>query len=116
VIVDDLREWDYGDYEGLTTLEIWERRATWNLWTDGCPGGETPGQVGARADRVLAALRDAAGDAAVFAHGHILRVLTARWLEAEPALGARFALSAAALGVLGHERSTAVIERWNEEP
>jgi probable phosphoglycerate mutase len=116
VIDEDLCEWDYGDYEGLTTAEIRARRAAWNLWTDGCPGGESPAQVGARADRVLDGLRAAGGDTIVFAHGHILRVLAARWLEFEPAVGARFALSAGGIGVLGHERATAVLERWNEQP
>jgi probable phosphoglycerate mutase len=112
-ICEDLREWDYGEYEGLTTPEIRERDPDWNLWRDGCPGGETPAEVGARADRVLEVLRSAGGDAIAFAHGHILRVLTARWLRMEPAAGARFALYPGALGVLGYERETEVIERWN---
>jgi probable phosphoglycerate mutase len=113
VIDPDLREWDYGEYEGLTTDEIRERRPDWNLWRDGCPGGESPDQVGARADRVLARLRAVGGGALVFAHGHILRVLTARWLAMPPAAGARFVLAAGSSGVLGHERETEVIERWN---
>ena len=112
-IVDDLREWDYGDYEGLTTPEIRERDPDWILWRDGCPGGEGPQQVGARADRVLARVAEVERVALAFAHGHLLRVLTARWLEMEVAAGARFKLEAAALGVLGHERENAVIERWN---
>jgi probable phosphoglycerate mutase len=112
-ICEDLREWDYGEYEGLTTPEIWERDPDWNLWRDGCPGGERPAEVGARADRALARLRSAGGDAIAFAHGHILRVLTARWLAMEPAAGARFALSAGGFGVLGYERQTEVLERWN---
>jgi broad specificity phosphatase PhoE len=111
----DLREWDYGEYEGLTTDEIRALRAGWNLWQDGCPGGETPDQVGARADRVLERLRAAGGDALMFAHGHILRVLTARWLGMSPAAGARFALAAGSLGVLGWERETEVIRRWNAD-
>ena len=82
-ICEDLREWDYGEYEGLTTPEIRERDPDWSLWRDGCPGGESPAQVGARADRVLERLRAAGGDAAAFAHGHILRVVTARWLGME---------------------------------
>ena len=109
----DLSEWDYGEYEGLTTTEIHARRPGWSLWRDGCPGGETPEQVGARADLVLERLHATDGDTLVFAHGHILRVLTARWLEMPPAAGARFALSAGSIGVLGHERETQVIERWN---
>ena len=116
VIDPDLREWDYGEYEGLTTDKIRAQRPGWNLWTDGGPGGESPIAVGARADRVLERLRAAGGRALVFAHGHILRVLTARWLGMPPAAGARFALAAGAVGVLGHERETEVIERWNASP
>ena len=112
-IDEDLREWDYGEYEGLTTDEIRARRPGWNLWRDGCPGGETPDAVAARADRVLERLRAAAGDALVFAHGHILRVLTARWLRMPPQAGARFVLAAGSFGTLGFERETEVIERWN---
>jgi broad specificity phosphatase PhoE len=112
-IDDDLREWDYGEYEGLTTPEIWETRPDWKLWRDGCPGGEAPAQVGERADRVLARLRAADGDALAFAHGHILRVLTARWLGMEVAAGARFAMAAGRVGVLGHERTTEVLRGWN---
>ena len=112
-ICDDLHEWDYGEYEGLTTPEIWERDPNWSLWRDGCPGGETPRQVGARADRVLERLRAADGDAAAFAHGHILRVVTARRLAMEVAEGARFALGAGSIGVLGFERDTEVLSRWN---
>ena len=112
-LCDDLREWDYGDYEGLTTPEIREGNPDWVLWRDGCPGGETPSQVGERADRVLGRLRAAGGDTAAFAHGHILRVVTARWLEMEPAAGARFALQAGAVSVLGFEHDTQVLSRWN---
>lgn len=110
---DDLHEWDYGEYEGLTTPEIREQVPDWWLWRDGCPGGELPDQVAARADRVLERLRTAGGDALAFAHGHILRVLTARWLGMEAAAGARFALRAGALGLLGHERETEVLTGWN---
>jgi broad specificity phosphatase PhoE len=110
---EDLREWDYGEYEGLTTPEIRAQRPDWNLWRDGCPGGELPEQVAARADRVLARARAVGGDVLAFAHGHILRVLAARWIEMQAAAGARFALGAGAIGVLGHERETPVIERWN---
>ncbi len=88
VLRDELREWDYGEYEGLTTAEIHLRDPGWNLWRDGCPGGESPRQVGARADHVLAELRGS-GAVAIFAHGHILRVIAARWLRMEPAGGAR---------------------------
>lgn len=113
---DDLREWGYGEYEGLTTPEIRERDPDWSLWRDGCPGGEQPSEVAARADRVLARLADAGGDALVFAHGHVLRVLAARWVSLGAAFGARLALGAGAISVLGHERDTRVIERWNQVP
>ena len=111
---DDLREWDYGEYEGLTTPEIRELDPEWLLWRDGCPGGEQPRQVGERADRALERLRGADGDALAFAHGHILRVVTARWLGMEVTAGARFALSAGGLGALGWERETEVLTRWND--
>lgn len=117
VICEDLREWNYGEYEGLTTPEIREQNPGWNLWRDGCPGGEQPAEVGARADRVLERAGAAGGgDVLAFAHGHILRVLAARWLRMEPAAGARFALSAGALCVLGHERETEVLRLWNDAP
>src|SRR3954452_5634549 len=86
--VDDLHEIDYGDYEGLTTPQIREQRPGWDLWRDGSPGGETVAQAGERADRVVARLADAEGDVAVFAHGHILRVLAARWIELPAEAGA----------------------------
>ena len=113
---EDLREWDYGDYEGRTTKEIRAERPDWLLWRDGCPGGEQPEDVGRRADRVIAVLRDAPGDAIVFAHGHILRVLAARWVDLAPAGGSRLALDPASISVLGHEREISVISLWNEEP
>ncbi len=116
VIEDDLREWDYGRYEGLTTPQIREQDPDWVLWRDGCPGGESPADVAGRADRVLARFRPLDGDALAFAHGHILRVLAARWLEMEVPAGARLALSAGALCVLGHERETQVLELWNHIP
>jgi broad specificity phosphatase PhoE len=112
-LCDDLHEWDYGDYEGLTTPEIWERNPGWSLWRDGCPGGETPSEVGARADRALALLRSAGGDAIAFAHGHILRVVASRWIGMEPAFGARIALGAGSVSTLGFERDTEVLVRWN---
>jgi broad specificity phosphatase PhoE len=113
VICEDLREWDYGEYEGLTTPQIREQDPSWVLWRDGCPGGESPEQVSARADRALERLRAASGEALAFAHGHILRVLTARWLGMDAAAGARFALAAGGVGVLGYERETEVLRRWN---
>jgi broad specificity phosphatase PhoE len=110
----DLREWDYGEYEGRTTPEIRNERPGWTLWTDGVPGGETADEVGARADRVIAEVRAIEGDVAIFGHGHMLRVLAARWIELSPVEGRRFALEAGRIGVLGHERETPVILRWNE--
>jgi broad specificity phosphatase PhoE len=116
VLSDDLREWNYGEYEGLTTPEIRRRDPDWSLWRDGCPAGERPVEVGRRADRALSALRGTGGNAIAFAHGHILRVLSARWIGMEPAAGARFVLWAGAMCVLGFERETEVLERWNHTP
>lgn len=113
-VVDHLVEWDYGEYEGLTTKEIKERRPDWSLWRDGCPGGESPAQVGARADAVIASLLALRGQALVFAHGHILRVLAARWMDAEPALGGRLMLSTATISALGYEHDARALRRWNE--
>jgi probable phosphoglycerate mutase len=112
-LCDELKEWDYGDYEGLTTPQIRETNPGWSLWRDGCPGGEQPEHVGARADKVIARMRAVDGDVLAFAHGHILRVLTARWIGLEPAGGARFALGAGAISVLGFERETEVVAHWN---
>jgi probable phosphoglycerate mutase len=108
---EDLLEWDYGDYEGLTTPQIQAERPGWNLWRDGCPGGESAADVGARADRVIAEL--SAGSAAVFSHGHMLRVVGARWIELDASAGARLGLSTGAMCVLGHERATAILAAWN---
>lgn len=113
VLCDELHEWDYGDYEGLTTPEIRTERPDWFLWRDGCPGGESPSQIEARADLALERVREAAGDVLVFAHGHILRVLAARWLSQPAAFGAHLALSAGALSTLGYERETEVLREWN---
>ena len=112
-LTDDLREWDYGDYEGLTSVEIRERDPGWDLWTQGCPGGESPAEVGARVDRLLARVAASEGEVLAFAHGHILRVVAARWCEMQVAAGARFALVTAGIGVLGHEHDTQVLERWS---
>lgn len=111
---DDLLEWDYGEDEGRTTPEIRQERPGWSIWRDGPNGGETADQVAARVDRVIARVREADGDVLVFAHGHLLRVLAARWLGEPPTEGRLFALSTATVSVLGWERETAVIERWNE--
>jgi broad specificity phosphatase PhoE len=108
---EDLLEWDYGEYEGITTPQIRESRPDWYLWRDGCPGGEQPADVGRRVDRVIASLED--GDVALFAHGHVLRVLAARWIGLGPEAGALLALGTGTLSVLGYERETRVIRRWN---
>jgi broad specificity phosphatase PhoE len=110
---DALLEWDYGEYEGITTAEIRKGRPDWFLWRDGCPGGEMAADVGARVDPLVATLRGVKGDAALFAHGHLLRVLAARWLGLGPEAGALLALSTGTLSVLGWEREVAVIRRWN---
>jgi probable phosphoglycerate mutase len=107
----DLEEWDYGEYEGITTPQIREQCADWDLWRDGCPGGENAAEVGARADRVLEQLPED-GDVLLFSHGHILRVLTARWLRLEPEGGALFALAPGGIGVLGWERERRVLRGW----
>jgi broad specificity phosphatase PhoE len=115
---EDLMEWDYGEYEGLTTPEIRTNRPNWTLWTDGSPGGETAASVGARVDSVIREAREAMseedGDVAIFAHGHLLRVLAARWLGLPPSEGRLFALDPATFSLLGYERETAVIRRWND--
>jgi broad specificity phosphatase PhoE len=115
-ICEDLHEWDYGEYEGLTTPQIRERDPDWSLWRDGCPGGETPAQVATRVDAVLDRAGAGAGASAIaFAHGHVLRVLAARWIEAEPAEGARLILGAAGIGVLSYEHEVRALARWNAE-
>ena len=111
---EDLAEWDYGDYEGRTTKEIRAERPDWSLWHDGVPGGETPTDVGRRTDRVIDEIRVAGVDTLVFGHGHQLRVLAARWLGLEPADGRLFVLGTATISVLGYERETPAILRWNE--
>ena len=110
---DDLREWDYGDYEGRKTADIRKEVPGWTIWTGGVPNGETLEQLGARADRVLEEARAADGDVLTFGHGHLLRILTARWLGLEPAGGRLFALDSATLSTLGYERETAVLREWN---
>jgi broad specificity phosphatase PhoE len=116
---DDLLEWDYGDYEGRTSADIHSDRPGWLLWRDGCPNGETAADVGARADRIVAELLamseggEAGTTIAVFAHGHVLRVLTARWLALPPADGQLFGLGTATLSRLGWEHDYRVIQRWN---
>lgn len=116
LIDEDLREWGYGDYEGLTTPQIREERPDWSLWSDGCPGGESPAEVAVRADRVLSRMREVGGGALAFAHGHILRVLAARWIELGPEGGSRLLLGAGSFSLLGYERGTAVLAGWNLSP
>jgi broad specificity phosphatase PhoE len=110
---DELREWDYGEYEGRTTPEIREERPGWTLWRDGVPGGESAAEVAERVDRLLAELRSGEGEVLAFSHGHLLRVLAARWIGLGPESGSRFALDPATISVLGHERETPVIRVWN---
>jgi broad specificity phosphatase PhoE len=110
---DELLEWDYGEYEGLTTQQIRAQRPGWDLWRDGCPGGETAAAVGARVDPLVAELRALGSGAALFAHGHVLRVVGARWIGLGPEGGALLYLATATVSALGWERETAVIRRWN---
>jgi broad specificity phosphatase PhoE len=112
----DLVEWDYGEFEGLTTREIQLRRPDWSLFRDGCPGGEALAAIGARADRVVQRVRNVNGNVLVFSSAHFLRVLAARWLGEEASSGRHFVLGTAALCTLGyeHDRSEPVIRLWNE--
>jgi probable phosphoglycerate mutase len=113
----DLVEWDYGEYEGLRTVEIRAKRPDWQLFRDGCPGGEMPGDVSVRADRVVNRVRAVSGDVLLFSSGHFIRVLAARWLGIEPTVNSRyFMLSTASLSALGYENdiSRPVIRLWNE--
>jgi probable phosphoglycerate mutase len=113
----DLMEWNYGDYEGLTSDEVHVNRPAWTVFTDGGgPGGETPEQVGVRVDRVIAKVRAVKGDVAVFAHGHVLRVFAARWLGLSPSAGAHFLLDTATLCVLNSYGGIAALKRWNVSP
>lgn len=112
----DLVEWDYGEYEGLTTREIHADRPGWMLFRDGCPGGETLSDIGTRADRVVQRVRNVSGNVLLFSSGHFLRVLAARWLDQDVSAGRHFVLGTAALCTLGyeHDRSEPVIRLWNE--
>jgi broad specificity phosphatase PhoE len=111
---EDLLEWDYGDYEGITTPDIRKEHPDWYLWRDGVPNGETADEVGARCDRVIDEVLSVDGDVALFAHGHILRALAARWVEEPVSFGGRLYLSTGSLCVLGFEREVRVIRLWNE--
>ncbi len=115
----DLQEWDYGECEGLTSAEIRKRRPDWLLFRDGCPGGETVDQVGVRADRVIARVQDVGGDVLLIAHGHILRILTARWLGLPAPAGRLLLCEPTSLGMLGYEHERLdepVLRLWNEAP
>jgi probable phosphoglycerate mutase len=109
-------EWDYGDYEGLTSDQVHEHRPSWSIFEDGAPGGESPRQVAARADAVIERMADAGGLCVAFAHGHLLRVLGARWIELPPAAGARLGLFTATLSALGTEHGVRALARWNAAP
>jgi broad specificity phosphatase PhoE len=110
---EDLVEWDYGQYEGLTTATIRETVPGWTVWSNPVPGGETPGQVSDRLDRVVRRVHGVAGDVLVFGHGHALRGLTARWLGLDVTEGRHFVLGTATLSILGWERGSPAVERWN---
>ena len=116
VIRDDLAEWDYGAYEGVTTKAILAERPGWQLFRDGCPNGETAADAGARADSIIHALREAADSILIFSSSHFLRVLAARWLGLPPEGGAHFVLDTASISVLGyeHDLTEPVIRRWNQ--
>jgi broad specificity phosphatase PhoE len=113
IVEPDLMEWNYGEYEGITTEEIHRSRPGWQVFRDGCPGGEMPDQVGARVDRVIARVRAAQGDVALFAHGHVLRVLVARWIGLPAAGGQHFLLDTGTLCVLGDYRDVPAVKTWN---
>jgi probable phosphoglycerate mutase len=109
----DLTEWNYGNYEGLTPGEIAARTPGWLIFHDGCPGGESPDQVGARVDRVITRVRSVAGHVALFAHGHVFRVFAARWLGLPPSAGRHFLLDTATLNVLSYYRGIPAVRQWN---
>jgi len=109
----DLTEWDYGDYEGITTQQIRERVPGWTIWTHPCPNGERIEEVVRRADRVVAKLRSFPGNIAVFSHGHFLRVLVCRWINVAATAGSHFLLGTSTLSILGYEREVPAIKTWN---
>jgi broad specificity phosphatase PhoE len=113
VIDPDLIEWNYGEYEGLTPKQIRETAPGWLVFRDGCPGGESPAEVGARVDRLIGRARAVGGDVALFAHGHVLRVLAARWIGLPPSHGQHFLLDTGTLCVLGHYRDVPALRIWN---
>ena len=109
----DLREWNYGEYEGLTTEQIQAQRPSWMIFTDGCPGGESPDEIQARIDRVIKKVRAVEGDVALFAHGHFLRSFGARWLGLRVEEGRFFLLDPATVSVLSSYRGVPAVKRWN---
>jgi broad specificity phosphatase PhoE len=109
----DLMEWNYGEYEGLTPQQIHSRRPGWLIFTDGCPGGESPEQVACRVDRIISKVRAVEGDAALFSHGHLLRMLAARWLGLPPADGCHFLLGPATMSIVGYYRGIPALKQWN---
>jgi probable phosphoglycerate mutase len=113
IVEPDLKEWDYGEYEGLTPKQINDQRPGWMIFRDGCPGGETPAQIGARVDRVIARIHHTVGNVALFAHGHVFRVLVARWIGLPVEAGRHFALDTATLSVLGYYRDSPAVRIWN---
>jgi probable phosphoglycerate mutase len=115
VATDDALEWDYGEYEGRTTADIRRERPGWSVWEGGVPGGETVDAVGTRTRRVIERARTAGGDVAVFSHAHVLRILAACWLGLPPSAGRLFRLDTASISVLGYERETPAIVRWNHQ-
>ena len=112
-IDNELMEWNYGEYEGLTPRQIHAQRPGWMLFTDGCPGGESAEQIGARVDRVIAKVRAVKGHVALFAHGHICRVFAPRWLGLPVAAGCHFLLDTATLNILSYYRGVPAVKRWN---
>ena len=109
----NLMEWNYGEYEGLTPKQIHAKAPGWMIFRDGCPGGEKPGEVGARADRLIERVRNQEGNIAFFAHGHLFRVFAARWLGLPPESGRHFLLDTATLNILGYYRDIPAVKRWN---
>jgi len=113
VVDPDLQEWDYGDYEGRTSVDILAERPDWSLWDDGVPKGETIAEVATRCDRVIARVRIADGDVLAFAHGHVLRILAARWISEDPGFGRHLVLSPATISILASEHDVPALETWN---
>jgi probable phosphoglycerate mutase len=109
----DLMEWNYGEYEGVTTEQIRQTKPNWSIFRDGCPGGESSLEIGARADRIVAKVRAVDGNVALFSHGHFLRVLAARWINLSASYGEHFLLDTATLNILGYYREAPAFKIWN---